>query len=290
MNAYQYCKERQKRWAAERGLALIGSAGDRGEAAYTTTLEANLFEPLASEARREFEHGDGDELVAKGGPPKMQAVHSSAALTCNVFHHWRHQVDLRPILTALRLPDEDVVSIEFEAKRPIMDAPNRRVFRIDPNLDVAMECSGSRRFREIGCECKFTEPYRPCEPDKNGLKRPYLGERQLWAALPACAQLGRQLCPCDHRFKHLHAAQLLKHILGLTHRNGATTFCRVYLWYDVPGAEGQEHRGEIDQFAAIVAADGVCFHAVTYQEVIESLNRCQPGNDRYASYLRDRYA
>jgi len=228
MNAYRYCKERQKRWAAQRGLNLIGSAGDRGEAVYTTMLEANLFEPLSPEARREFERGDGDELVAKGGPAKMQALHSSAALTCNVFHYWRHQADLLPILTALRMPEERVVSIEFEAKRPIMDAPNRRVFRTDPNLDVAMQCDGTGRFHEIAFECKFTEPYGRCEPDKKGLKRAYLRDEQLWAALPACAELGRQLSPCDSRFKHLHAAQLLKHILGLTHRSGATGFCLVY--------------------------------------------------------------
>ncbi len=289
MNAYQYCKERQKRWALQRGLTLLGSAGDRGEAAYTSTLEANLFEPLSAEARREFEQGNGDELVGKGGPPKMHAVHSSAALACNVFHYWRHQHDLEPILAALRLPDEHVVSLEFEAKRPIMDDLDRRVFRIDPNLDVLMGCGGPSRFREIAVECKFTEPYRPCEPDKKGLKWPYLKDERMWAVLPACRQLGRQLSPCDDHFKHLHAAQLLKHILGLKHRNGAAGFCLVYLWFDVPCADGQEHRREIDEFSKAIAADGICFRAITYQEVISSLIQCDSSHDRYSAYLAERY-
>ena len=97
MDAYAYCKARQQRWAADKGLSLIGSKGERGEKAYTTTLEANLFCALSEESRREFEQGDGKELVEDGGPAKMQAVHSSAVLTVNVFEDRRHQSDRQPL-------------------------------------------------------------------------------------------------------------------------------------------------------------------------------------------------
>ena len=288
-HAFDVCKNRQKLWAEKFGLHLIGSAGVRGDPAYTETLDENLFEPLSSEARRELEQGDGGELVAKGGPPKIHAVHSSAALTCNLFHHWRHQPNIQPLLTALRLPVQDVLTIQFEAKRPIMDAPNRSVYRIDPNLDIAMPCDGTGRFRELAIECKFTEPYRECKPEKKGLPLPYLRDEHLWDGLPNCRLLGRKLSPRDETFTRLHAAQLLKHILGLKHANGKDGFCLVYLWYDAPTREAAQHRDEIKDVSRVICADGIDFRAITFQEVIAALSSSREGHEAYVDYLVNRY-
>ena len=181
-------------------------------------------------------------------------------------------------------------SVEFEAKRPIMDNPNRQIFKTDPNLDVTIRCGPTSRSREIAFECKFTEPYRLSEPAKNGLKWPYIREKQLWDGLPACLELGRKLSPGDNHFKHLHAAQLLRHILGLKHRNGKTGFCLVYLWYDVPGAsEADRHRCEISEFQEIVMTDGIALHAVTFQDVISTLAQQRLGHEQYVDYLVNRY-
>jgi len=291
--AYRFCKDHQKRWAASKGLMLIGSAGDRGELAYTRLLEENLFEPLSAGAISEFEQGDGKELVAEGGPPKMHALHSSAALTCNLFHYWRHQADRRPLVAALGLPEERLTSIEFEAKRSIMENAESEGFPMAPNLDVVVGVDSPIQFREIGFECKFTDPYWPPRPDtpaKNGLKEAYLRRPQLWDRLTASYELAQKICPRDDHFKHLHAAQLLKHVLGLKHRNGKTGFSLCYLWYDVRESdEASRHRQEIAEFRNTVAAAGICFRSLTFQEVIAALSQHRSGHEGYVDYLVERY-
>jgi hypothetical protein len=102
---YRHCKDRQVSWAREQGLPLQGSEGSRGEEAYTLVLDANLFVPLSAESLREIESGEGNELRPEKPewPAKMQAVHSSAALTTNVFEYWRQQRNRNPIARALDL-------------------------------------------------------------------------------------------------------------------------------------------------------------------------------------------
>jgi hypothetical protein len=87
-DAASYLRERQILWAQRHDLALCGSALIRGKLAYTPSLNENLFEALLPEARAEYERGDGRELGRPDGlPGKMQAVHSSSAIACNVFHY-----------------------------------------------------------------------------------------------------------------------------------------------------------------------------------------------------------
>ena len=90
MDVYHQIIVRQQEWAKRRGIILIGSAGERGEKNYTSTLSENLFEPLSEAAKESFGHGNGNETV--GTPThtaKMQALHSSSALGVNVFHYWQ---------------------------------------------------------------------------------------------------------------------------------------------------------------------------------------------------------
>ena len=87
MKAEDFIKLKMINWALNRGLELQGSKGERGEKAYTMTLEENLFEPLLPEVKEQFNEGRGGEL--KGEPRPMQAVHLSAALVVNVFQYWK---------------------------------------------------------------------------------------------------------------------------------------------------------------------------------------------------------
>ena len=103
-DAASYIFQRQLLWAQRKGIALCGSAGDRGRLAYTRTLNDNLFEPLSPEANREYGSGDGGELGHDARPGKMQALHSSSALGCDMFHYWR-RVDESAILGALPAAD-----------------------------------------------------------------------------------------------------------------------------------------------------------------------------------------
>ena len=84
----------------------------------------------------------------------------------------------------------------------------------------------------IGVESKFSEPFSARA--HSGLKPAYLEDScdQFWLGLPKLRRLAEKLCPENHTYDHLDAAQLLKHILGLG-RN-TERFHLLYLYYAVP--------------------------------------------------------
>lgn len=283
LDAAAYIVERQVLWARRHRIALQGSAGERGRPAYTRTVEENLFEPLSAEARREYEQGQGDELQQN-----MRAVHSSSALTCNLFHYWKKRGQAAAVAAACGLPAAAGMSMRFEARHPIAANLNREIFPYDPNPDVEFLFAPGHRVRASALECKLGEPYGT--RGHAGIKRAYLAYLNIWDALPHCRELAARLCPADNEFKHLHAAQLLKHVLGLRHSYGLTGFILTYLWYDVPGNEGAQHRQELETFAAVVRQDGIEFRAVTYQQVLLNLAREQyHEHASYVDYLAERY-
>lgn len=74
-----------------------------------------------------------------------------------------------------------------------------------------------------------------------------------------------------------------------TNRN-KSGFRLLYLWYDVIGQDGAEHRKEIEQFVEIAKRDNVKFSHITYQEAIMKLTQeFYVGNEKYCYYLTDRY-
>jgi len=60
---------------------------------------------------------------------------------------------------------------------------------------------------------------------------------------------GKEIAAGFQRFERLGAAQLIKHALGLTRRLGPGGFCLVYLWYEVPGRDADQHLTELAGFA-----------------------------------------
>ncbi len=163
MKAETYLVERQIAWAVRNHIKLMKSPGqqdsveefdgEENRTAYTTTPEDNLFEPMRDDVKTQFQSGDGGEL---GG--KMQALYSSSALGCNLFHHLRDLPHQSCLLDALQIPLEAAVSIQFEQKRPVMENPRNQGFPRDPNLDVVIRFE-SRRHLETAIECKFREPW-----------------------------------------------------------------------------------------------------------------------------------
>src|SRR5262245_12743048 len=114
-------KAKQKAWAASIGLETDADG-------YCHRCDENLFEPLSACSRRDFAAGDGWELgkdVARG---KIQALHSSAALACNVFDYWRGR-DLGPLGQSLDLSTR-LCGLAFEQKAPT------GLEGTAPNLDV----------------------------------------------------------------------------------------------------------------------------------------------------------
>jgi len=285
MNPRDYIIAKQIAWAEERGLRLMGSAGKRGRRAYTSTLKSNLFMTLGALTQRDLESGDGGELVgANGNPAKIQALHSSSALGINVFDYWRGSPDLSPILSSCGLPrgGKTVIGdIRFEQQFSIESR-----FRFSPNLDVVIALEKGR-YKAIAIECKFTEAYS--SRHHGGVDLKYFENDEIWHGLSSTRKAAESISPEDDLFHFLHAAQLIKHILGLNRKFGHARYRLLYLWYDALGEPGDQHRQELKRFAEIVRSDGVDFHESTYQELIVRLARYREDHEDYVTYLTRRY-
>lgn len=247
---------------------------------YLRGVEANFRQPLADPARAAFEAGGGAELRAQGSrPPKMQALHSSAALAVNVFDHWADR-DAAPLQQSLRL-DSKILSLAFEAKfdTGLPGSP--------PNLDVALELdSGS----VVGIESKFTEWLMPKRAHRQAFKDKYFeGGKTLWAdrGLTRCQALAGDMLAGRSAFRYLDAAQLLKHALGLaTQRAGRCQLA--YLYMDIPCPASEAHREEIDRFAERIDA-ALAFSAESYQALVRRMSAILGVDPEYLRYLRLRY-
>jgi hypothetical protein len=294
MNGFEYILEKQISWADRNKIKLVGSEKERGRPAYTEKLKQNLFQSLSTETKKDFEKGDGNELYGdKTHSAKMNAVHSSSALCVNVFHYWidKNIPDLAYALGLCEKSNKSAKEIPFEQKFPISDH-----FQIAPNIDAVILNEESSKIKAFGIECKFSEAYSSYK--HSGISEEYLKENvlnekeisDLWKGIPNIKNLAVKISPEDNIFKYLHPAQLIKHILGLKRKYGKSGFRLLYLWYDVPGYEGCEHRKEIEEFTKIVKQDHINFHSISYQELIIKLKKdFYKGNEEYIDYLTDRY-
>lgn len=289
MNAYEYILAKQIQWALNRGIPLIGSKGKRGRPAYTPKLSQNLFEPLEQTVRNCFLKGDGNEIPSNenvDSPAKMQAVHSSSALGVNIFQYWIKNNQIPVIASACgfcKKGNNVSEKIVFEDKYPIDGK-----FQFSPNIDVVFWNSESSKYKRFAVECKFSEAYG--SQGHGGLKSQYLELGHLWKDIPNLLKLAKTLCPDDKKFTYLHAAQLIKHVLGLKKEFGINGFRLLYLWYAGLGEEGVKHRSEIEELSKVMEADGVKFHSMSYQKLITNLsNDYRQEHQKYITYLTERY-
>jgi hypothetical protein len=216
----------------------------------------------------------------------MCAVHSSSAIGVNVLQYWKYKniPDLAYALGLCRKDNKSASEIHFERKYKISNK-----FQFDPNIDSVILNSESNKIRAFGIECKFSEAYT--SRNHSGLKEKYLTEiTAQWKDIPNLLDFAKTISPEDKSFNHLHPAQLIKHILGLKKEYGKSGFRLLYLWYDVLGQDGCQHRAEIEEFAKITKQDSIKFHSISYQELIAKLKRDNyNGNEKYIDYLTDRY-
>ncbi len=216
----------------------------------------------------------------------MQALHSSSALGVNIFQYWQQNGRLDVIAAACGFCNKGskvLESLVFEDKYPI-----RKEFHAPPNIDVVFHNRILHAFERFAVECKFSESYGGRQ--HGGMAPAYLAETAIWDGLPALHDLAVAISPEDGRYTYLHAAQLIKHILGLREGLGSNKFRLLYLWYDVLGREGGDHRDEVEDFKGIAEADGIRFHGMTYQELILYLARnYRDEHPAYIKYLTERY-
>jgi hypothetical protein len=158
----------------------------------------------------------------------MHALHSSSALAVNIFQYWQ-KIKQVPLIAAAcgfcRKGNKISEKIVFEDKYQISDK-----FRYPPNIDVVIHNSDSAKVKRYAIECKFSEAYSM--RGDHGLKKKYLDIDSLWHDVPNIRKLATSICPNDKKFRHLHPAQLIKHILGLRNEFDKARFRLLYLWYD----------------------------------------------------------
>jgi len=286
MDGRKYIIERQRQWAWRKDFKLCGSSPPRGDHLYTVAAEDNLFRSLSEKTTQQFIKGDGGELRrTQCRPCKMQALHSSAALAVNVFEYWSQLGDACPVLKALKIPKRSGPTIHFEQRFPITHSFDGQPNYKHPNIDVVLR---SKEQVIAAIECKFTEAYTNHSTD--GRLNRYLKLLKIWDELPGLRRLAEELSVNAKQYPLLNPAQLIKHILGLRKANGPKKFRLVYLWYDVPGRDGTDHRDQVDRFTKIAKGDGISFQGITYQELILSLCReVRNEHKAYVDYLSERY-
>ena len=267
-------KADQRRWAAEHSCAH----DPRG---YVGVLDLNLFQPMSPETKADFNRGSGGELRARTGTrlPKMHALHSSSVLACNIFDYWRGK-DLGPLGEALGSGIR-FEYLTFEAQFPT-GLPGQ-----PPNLDVALWLPS----REVwGIESKFTEPFGAAKFGP-AFKDKYFPEGQpVWSDrdLIKCGVLAIALQKREVTFRHLDAAQLLKHALGLQ-MNHPRSFTLVYLYADQEAPEAKQHRREIAEFGAVIDGD-FPFVPLSYHTFLKRLRNLSGAEDQpYFEYITKRY-
>ena len=248
---------------------------------YLASYELNLFQPLSKEAHRAFTEGSGSELLPKEGrPAKMAALHSSSALAVNAFDYWAGK-PLSSIASALGI-EQTPANLRFEAQFPT------GLGGTPPNLDLAFTYPNGHI---LGVESKFSEWLTPKPSNKQYFKEKYFQEGKfLWtqAGLPNTQELADRLQKHEQVFRHLDAAQLLKHMLGLaTAAPGQTSL--YYIYYDCPGQESSIHRSEIEEFASLIGKD-MKFYWASYQQFFGRLRTdLGDSHQQYMNYVTERY-
>jgi len=94
-------------------------------------------------------------------------------------------------------------------------------FQFDPIIDCVILNSENEKIKAFGIECKYSGAYS--SRNHSGLKERNLTEiTEQREDIPNLFDFAKTISPEDKYYKHLHPAQLVKHILGLKKENFAT--------------------------------------------------------------------
>jgi Restriction Endonuclease associating with ARP len=271
MPARKDLERRQRRWADTAGV-------EYDAAGYARELRANLRAGVSATTLAELTRGSELER-GRLRPARLCSLTSSAALVVNVFEYWRGR-DAVPLVAALGLGGGSP-RLSFEEPLPTG-------LEGDPPLaDIALRWPAGRL---VAVESKFGEWLVRRPRNKSALKRKYFPPGEgVWAAAgrPRCQALALDIDSGRERFHYLHAAQLLKHTLGLALAHATeTTLC--YLYFDWPSRERDRHAAELERFALRVGPE-LDFRVLTYQALYAAL-AAEPSLDQgYRAYLAQRY-
>lgn len=211
----------------------------------------------------------GNELASG----KFDNRRSSAALAANTFGKYLGQPTTLPRLPGDGFADWPPRQLQLEAMLRFPWAGGRH-----PCLDVLI----TTERRLLGIESKRFEPFRP----RKGVRLSDAYWRPLWGEqMRAHEGMRDRLRDSTEVFRHLDAAELVRHAFGLRNvvhhdpRRQGLAPVLVYLyaepaqWPDgraIAAADHAAHRAELQHYAAAIAGDEVTFQAVSYRELLDA--------------------
>lgn len=259
--------------------AVRTAAAPDGYPLYVFHLEDSLLPQVKRKLFvADFAQGAGQELEWKTNvPPKMHAVYSSSMLAVNSFAPWKLDPHCLP-LAGLSQFDR----IAFEARCPIFPRAT------PPHADLLAENSTSVVYVESKCleylsshPARFSDRYFRME-----------GEARDSRYFEVMKKLRE--CP-DSFFRHLDAAQLIKHAFGLSRIQAGRRALLLYLFWEPANyrdfSEFMRHREEAARFRELVLGDPIEFVWGSYTDLwLQWEQRSAPGwLNGHCQDLRQRY-
>lgn len=248
--------------------------------AYTRFCEQNLVPGVKSgDFWEDLSQGDGNELFdGDKGPAKFCAAFSSSALAVNTFAPFRHHPERLSLLGF-----HGFTTAQFEYKLPTGLKGN------SPNLDLVVRGDSTT----ICVESKFLEPLTPKEAkfaDSYSTAMATLAESS-WVGVFEHLKIDPKY------YRHLDAAQLVKHYLGMRNTLGGSPekLVLLYLYWEPVNAQEIEefsrHRDEVLDFTSRVSASDIQFTSISYPKLWESWGKSSDwdGMPAHLVNLRQRY-
>lgn len=198
---------------------------------------------------------------------KFASPESSAALAVNCFAWFHERPNLLPAFPSVTATyPATSVDVEFEARLPWPAGKH-------PWLDAFVVTPS----HIIGVESKRHEPFR----DKKKIELSEAYDRPVWGQRMTLYEKMRDMLRSGEvRYRHLDAAQLVKHAFGLVTqaRREERPAILLYLYAEPASLHARPlakevielHRNEARDFAARVLGDEVEFHHLSYRDWIES--------------------
>lgn len=278
-------RNRAEQAAALRlGAIRTGLRFDAPRAGYLDDWHDNLLEGVEPRfVEEDLLDGSGGELTElPGRPAKFRAVFSSSALAVNTFAPFREDPS-RFSIDGLK---------EFSECRFEYPCPNG-LLGTSPHFDFF---AGSRTAA-LGVESKFLELLQPKHAE---FSSQYLAPFEGAANAPPVAEAPwarafRALCNDPRTYRHLDAAQLVKHYLGLRHSFPTRQRALVYVYWEPANAGDHvayaNHRKEVADFAHRVRGCATRFIALSHADLWRDWEQraCWPGLQVHIARLRRRY-
>lgn len=201
---------------------------------YARTAEANLLEGVClDDFREDFEQGNGNELEGK-----FLAAHSSSALAANCFGPFKTRPEDLEVTG-----QSGFQRLDFERKCPT------GLRGTSPNLDLVADSGSNVLAIESKCteylathKAMFADAYFEKILDDRR-DSPWFTEMERLRQDPRC-------------YRHLDAAQLIKHAFGLAHTFPGRQVMLLYLYWEPVNLEADpafaRHRSEVADFARLV--------------------------------------